>query len=103
MLLLETILKNCGDIVHMHVAERDVLHEMVKIVKKKPDFHVKGEDTDSNRYLARSFWRTKGKISTIFCSIPGVVGKEEARKRSPLALGEKIRRPLFYYKISHRK
>ncbi|KAJ1415715.1 VHS domain, partial [Sesbania bispinosa] len=39
--LLETIVKNCGDIVHMHVAERDVLHEMVKIVKKKPDFHVK--------------------------------------------------------------
>ncbi|XP_047154038.1 TOM1-like protein 9 [Vigna umbellata] len=39
--LLETIIKNCGDIVHMHVAERDVLHDMVKIVKKKPDFHVK--------------------------------------------------------------
>ncbi|OMO72564.1 VHS domain-containing protein [Corchorus capsularis] len=35
--LLETIIKNCGDIVHMHVAERDVLHEVVKIVKKKRD------------------------------------------------------------------
>ncbi|XP_061354698.1 TOM1-like protein 9 isoform X2 [Gastrolobium bilobum] len=39
--LLETIIKNCGDIVHLHVAERDVLHEMVKIVKKKPDSHVR--------------------------------------------------------------
>ncbi|XP_006647153.1 TOM1-like protein 9 [Oryza brachyantha] len=39
--LLETMTKNCGDIVHMHVAERDILHEMVKIVKKRPDFHVK--------------------------------------------------------------
>ncbi|KAJ1396401.1 VHS domain [Sesbania bispinosa] len=39
--LLETIIKNCGDIVHMHVAERNVLHEMVKIVKKKPDSHVR--------------------------------------------------------------
>ncbi|KAL6524091.1 hypothetical protein OROMI_031186 [Orobanche minor] len=39
--LLETIVKNCGDIVHMHVAERDLPHEMVKIVRKKPDFHVK--------------------------------------------------------------
>ncbi|GAU21197.1 hypothetical protein TSUD_11140 [Trifolium subterraneum] len=39
--LLETIIKNCGDMVHMHVADRDVLHEMVKIVKKKPDIHVK--------------------------------------------------------------
>ncbi|KAF9681126.1 hypothetical protein SADUNF_Sadunf06G0193100 [Salix dunnii] len=39
--LLETMIKNCGDIVHMHVAEKDLLHEMVKIAKKKPDFHVK--------------------------------------------------------------
>ncbi|XP_062179097.1 TOM1-like protein 9 [Phragmites australis] len=39
--LLETLIKNCGDFVHMHVAERDILHEMVKIVKKKPDYHVK--------------------------------------------------------------
>ncbi|WOK97218.1 target of Myb protein 1-like [Canna indica] len=40
--LLETMIKNCGDIVHMHVAEKDILHKMVKIVKKKqPDHHVK--------------------------------------------------------------
>ncbi|CAM0880530.1 unnamed protein product [Alopecurus aequalis] len=39
--LLETAIKNCGDIFHMHVAERDVLHEMVKIVKKKSDPRVK--------------------------------------------------------------
>ncbi|XP_075518194.1 TOM1-like protein 9 [Primulina tabacum] len=39
--LLETIVKNCSDIVHMHVAEKDLPHEMVKIVRKKPDFHVK--------------------------------------------------------------
>ncbi|WOL00800.1 target of Myb protein 1-like [Canna indica] len=40
--LLETMIKNCGDIVHMHVAEKDILHEMVKIVKKKhSESHVK--------------------------------------------------------------
>ncbi|GJW11664.1 TOM1-like protein 9 [Tanacetum coccineum] len=40
--LLETIVKNCGDFVHMHVAERDLLHDMVRIVKRKqPDVHVK--------------------------------------------------------------
>ncbi|KAG8058693.1 hypothetical protein GUJ93_ZPchr0002g26179 [Zizania palustris] len=39
--LLEAMIKNCGDIVHMHVADRDILHEMVKIVKKRPDYHVK--------------------------------------------------------------
>ncbi|XP_019417346.1 PREDICTED: target of Myb protein 1-like isoform X1 [Lupinus angustifolius] len=41
LILLETIVKNCGDIVHMHVAERDVIQEMVRIVKKKPDPHVR--------------------------------------------------------------
>lgn len=39
--LLETIVKNCTDVVHMHVAEKDLPHEMVKIVRKKPDIHVK--------------------------------------------------------------
>ncbi|KAL2525550.1 ENTH/VHS/GAT family protein [Abeliophyllum distichum] len=39
--LLETIVKNCIDIVHMLVAEKGVLPEMVKIVKKKPEFQVK--------------------------------------------------------------
>ncbi|KAK4787579.1 hypothetical protein SAY86_011412 [Trapa natans] len=39
--LLETMIKNCGDIVHMHVAERDILREMVRIARKKPDFNVK--------------------------------------------------------------
>ncbi|KAG6585397.1 TOM1-like protein 9, partial [Cucurbita argyrosperma subsp. sororia] len=39
--LLETVIKNCGDIVHMHVAEKGLLHDMVKMVKKKPDFRVK--------------------------------------------------------------
>ncbi|KAK9281374.1 hypothetical protein L1049_004274 [Liquidambar formosana] len=39
--LLETMIKNCGDIVHMHVVEKHILRKMVKIFKKKPDFHVK--------------------------------------------------------------
>ncbi|XP_042423579.1 TOM1-like protein 9 [Zingiber officinale] len=40
--LLETVMKNCGDIVYMYVAEKDLLHKMVKIVTKKhPDHRVK--------------------------------------------------------------
>jgi hypothetical protein len=33
--------KNCGDSVHQQIAEKDVLHEMVKIVKKKSDLRVR--------------------------------------------------------------
>ncbi|XP_002978179.2 TOM1-like protein 4 [Selaginella moellendorffii] len=39
--VLETIVKNCGVAVHQQVAEKDVLHEMVKIVKRKTDMHVR--------------------------------------------------------------
>ncbi|CAJ2670925.1 unnamed protein product [Trifolium pratense] len=33
--LLETMVKNCGDYVHFQIAERNVLEEMIKIVRKK--------------------------------------------------------------------
>ncbi|KAK3020881.1 hypothetical protein RJ639_047193 [Escallonia herrerae] len=33
--LLETMVKNCGDYVHFQIAEKNVLQEMIKIVKKK--------------------------------------------------------------------
>ncbi|KAJ7524138.1 hypothetical protein O6H91_18G079800 [Diphasiastrum complanatum] len=39
--VLETLIKNCGDAIHHQVAEKDVLHEMVKIVKKKGDMAVR--------------------------------------------------------------
>jgi hypothetical protein len=36
--LLETLVKNCGDRVHVQVIERNILDEMMKIVKKKVSF-----------------------------------------------------------------
>ncbi|KAK9289743.1 hypothetical protein L1049_007902 [Liquidambar formosana] len=39
--LLETMVKNCGDYVHFQIAERNILPEMIKIVKKKSDMHVR--------------------------------------------------------------
>ncbi|KAF5750758.1 TOM1-like protein 2 [Tripterygium wilfordii] len=39
--LLETMVKNCGDYVHFQIAEKNILGEMVKIVKKKSDMHVR--------------------------------------------------------------
>ncbi|XP_059668114.1 TOM1-like protein 6 [Cornus florida] len=39
--LLETMVKNCGDSVHLQIAERNILQEMIKIVKKRADMHVR--------------------------------------------------------------
>ncbi|XP_058214718.1 TOM1-like protein 6 [Rhododendron vialii] len=39
--LLETMVKNCGDNVHFQIAERNILQDMTKIVKKKTDMHVR--------------------------------------------------------------
>ncbi|CAH2074655.1 unnamed protein product [Thlaspi arvense] len=39
--LLEAMLKNCGEFLHSHIAEKHVLEDLVKIVRKKGDFEVR--------------------------------------------------------------
>jgi len=41
LILLETMIKNCGEIVHYQVVDRNILQEMVKIVRKKTDMQVR--------------------------------------------------------------
>ncbi|XP_014497972.1 TOM1-like protein 6 [Vigna radiata var. radiata] len=41
--LLETMVKNCGDFVHFQIAERNILEEMIKIIRKKADMQVRNK------------------------------------------------------------
>ncbi|XP_020575335.1 ADP-ribosylation factor-binding protein GGA3-like [Phalaenopsis equestris] len=41
LMLLETMIKNCGDFVHFQVVDREILSEMVKIVRKTADIQVR--------------------------------------------------------------
>ncbi|CAN8257473.1 unnamed protein product [Cochlearia groenlandica] len=59
--LVEAMLKNCGEMVHCHIAERHLLEDMVKIVKtKKGEYEVRNRimilvDTWNEAFNSRKF------------------------------------------------
>ncbi|KAH9549356.1 hypothetical protein CY35_10G014500 [Sphagnum magellanicum] len=59
--VFETIMKNCGESVHQQVAEKDVLREMVKIVKKKSDLRVKDKILELLESWQEAFGGQKGR------------------------------------------
>ncbi|EPS66972.1 hypothetical protein M569_07804, partial [Genlisea aurea] len=61
--LLDTVVNNCGDIVHMYIAEKELPYEMLKIVRKKkfslqPDLQVKEKILTLMDAWQRSFGRS---------------------------------------------
>lgn len=70
LVLLESLMKNCGDTIQSQVIQRGVLHEMVKLVKKKLNLEIRDKILDLLHEWQKNFWRTTRKVSTISSSMP---------------------------------
>eukprot|EP01018_Ginkgo_biloba_P000306 Gb_06800 [translate_table: standard] len=87
--LLETMIKNCGEIVHFQVAERHILQEMVKIVRKKTDMHVRDKILVLLDSWQEAFGGPRGKYPQYFWAYDelrrtGVEFPERAENTAPI-------------------
>ncbi|CAO2823967.1 unnamed protein product [Amaranthus hypochondriacus] len=64
--LLETMVKNCGEYIHYHISERKILDEMIKLVKKKADMHVREKILVLLDSWQEAFGGPNGKYSQYF-------------------------------------
>lgn len=64
--LLETMVKNCGEYIHYNIAERKIVDEMVKIVKKKTDIHVRNKILALLDSWQEAFGGASGKYTQYF-------------------------------------
>ncbi|KAI5063834.1 hypothetical protein GOP47_0020504 [Adiantum capillus-veneris] len=72
LMVLEMIMNNCGDHIHQMVAEKDVLHDMVKIVKKKPDQSVRDKILALLESWQRIFGGSKSKYPQYSAAYDGL-------------------------------
>uniref|UniRef100_A0A0C9RRS1 TSA: Wollemia nobilis Ref_Wollemi_Transcript_18652_2638 transcribed RNA sequence n=1 Tax=Wollemia nobilis TaxID=56998 RepID=A0A0C9RRS1_9CONI len=87
--LLETLIKNCGEIVHYQVAERNILQEMVKIVRKKTDMQVRDKILVLLDAWQEAFGGPRGKYPQYFWAYDelrctGVEFPERVEKTAPI-------------------
>lgn len=66
LVVIETLIKNSGDNIHLQVVERGILNEMVKIVKKKPDKETQEKILALLNEWKESFGGPRGKFPQFY-------------------------------------
>nr|XP_043628404.1 TOM1-like protein 9 [Erigeron canadensis] len=87
--LLESIVMNCGDLVYKNIAKKDLLCDMVKIVKKKPDFQVKEKILDLIDTWQEAFGGVRAKYPQYYAAYSqllhlGITFPKRAEKPPPI-------------------
>lgn len=62
LVLLESLMKNCGDTIQSQVIQRGVLHEMVKLVKKKLNLEIRDKILDLLHEWQKTFGGPQGRF-----------------------------------------
>uniref|UniRef100_A0A7N1A017 Uncharacterized protein n=1 Tax=Kalanchoe fedtschenkoi TaxID=63787 RepID=A0A7N1A017_KALFE len=94
--LLETMVKNCGDYVHFQIVDRNILQDMVKIVRKKADTNVRNKILDLLDSWQEAFGGPGGKYPQYYWTY-------EELKRSGVQFPKRSRdaAPIFTPPVTH--
>ncbi|PIN01620.1 Cytosolic sorting protein GGA2/TOM1 [Handroanthus impetiginosus] len=93
--LLETMVKNCGDYVHFQIAERNIPQEMVKIVRKKTDMHVRDKVLTLIASWHQAFGGSRGRYTQYYLAYEDLRADGVEFPRAPDAA------PIFTPPVTH--